>query len=700
MTSAMDKPKNLLDVYHLYEKHIKATYDSERAKNILNETHSAIVRPLLLGWGYQEMIGSGRMSRAEMLGAKEFMKTQGLEKLLDARMAQQQGFKLLKRSQKSQKVYGSRLNQLLTWCEQQPWWLGKQLHSANIQDQCCPRISNTEVFEKQQLSSRRGKPFLYTLQPRETSSNLQAELEQFYQFLTEPEWPGRVTNAITHSGADNYLSAIRLLLGWLYRYKRIPSEQLSLSLLIPKLTKQDLAELSNKKQQKLWKEKQREFESWFCDYLKFLRQTVGSQSPRTKVSRLTALSALGKFLYHTEVEEVGDYADIPVLKVIGKYSREASEEVGEWERQKRYVTNQEEKWPNAIEGKAVLTTVREQILEPLRLECRFKNNHRKPRGGSAIAISFQRYLAWSFLADMPARRQAESRSLKISLSCPIKRPKEVPLDGLYHPLPPDEKREKRYDNSVKDNYLYKTYIYKGRFYKNGLWVLDIQDYKTLKIHSPQSIVVPNRSFADGTCVYDHIERYLYGWWIPGGRNKQQIYDWWQPELKGSRGRWITLGRAEFNPNDVCCLQNKTEPEFLSWGYLFIQPIAGMPLNKSEFLGLVTSAAHRLTGKYISPHTMRYVWATWAFQVGLTDQQKESLAYAMGHTLETLKKMYERCTPEEKRRPIEEAIEELLFETLQSDKLQTPSTPDPITLARQLQELTPVERQRLVQMLSR
>jgi hypothetical protein len=38
----------------------------------------------------------------------------------------------------------------------------------------------------------------------------------------------------------------------------------------------------------------------------------------------------------------------------------------------------------------------------------------------------------------------------------------------------------------------------------------------------------------------------------------------------------------------------------------------------------------------------------------------SLAYAMGHKVETLRQMYERCTPEEKRRPIEEAIEELLL----------------------------------------
>jgi integrase len=266
---------------------------------------------------------------------------------------------------------------------------------------------------------------------------------------------------------------------------------------------------------------------------------------------------------------------------------------------------------------------------------------------------------------------------------------------LYHPKPPEGKRERLYDGTLDDNYLYKTYVYKGKSYKNGVWVLDIQDYKTLEIYSPQSILVPNRQFADGTCLYDHIERYLYGWWTPGGRKNQFFYDWWQPELLGRRGRWITLGRAEFNPRDVCCPQDKTEPDFWSWGYLFVQPRVGLPLNGSEFADLVEVPAHRLTGKYISPHTMRAVWATWAFQVGLTDQQKESLAYAMGHKVKTLKTIYERCTPDEKRRPIEEAIDELLFETLQSD-----STPDPAELARQLEKLTLVERQSLVQMLSR
>lgn len=67
--------------------------------------------------------------------------------------------------------------------------------------------------------------------------------------------------------------------------------------------------------------------------------------------------------------------------------------------------------------------------------------------------------------------------------------------------------------------------------------------------------------------------------------------------------------------------------------------------------------------------MRYVWATWGFQVGLSDAQLRSLAYAMGSTVETLRKMYERSTPKEKRHPIEEAIDQLLFTTLEEiDKL--------------------------------
>jgi hypothetical protein len=138
----------------------------------------------------------------------------------------------------------------------------------------------------------------------------------------------------------------------------------------------------------------------------------------------------------------------------------------------------------------------------------------------------------------------------------------------------------------------------------------------------------------------------------------------------------------------------------SWGYAFVVPETGWLANSSAFGGSFETTSHRLIGKRITPHTMRYIWATWAYQVRLNDVQLRSLAYAMGHTVETLRGMYERCTPEEKRRPIEEAIDELLF-------FQAPKA-EPIeevraewdSLLQLLQQLSPETLQQLMAALAK
>jgi hypothetical protein len=96
--------------------------------------------------------------------------------------------------------------------------------------------------------------------------------------------------------------------------------------------------------------------------------------------------------------------------------------------------------------------------------------------------------------------------------------------------------------------------------------------------------------------------------------------------------------------------------------------------------------------------MRYIWATWAYQVQLNDAKFRSLAYAMGHKVETLRQMYERCTPEEKRRPIEEAIDELLFDQLPEPDVET--LPHFQGLLQQLQQLSPTEREQLMAALTK
>jgi hypothetical protein len=163
---------------------------------------------------------------------------------------------------------------------------------------------------------------------------------------------------------------------------------------------------------------------------------------------------------------------------------------------------------------------------------------------------------------------------------------------------------------------------------------------------------------------------------------------------------MTLGRAEFNPGDACCLPTSNHSALWSWGYVFVLPELGTLADGPSFGGSFEKSAHRLIGKRITPHTMRYIWATWAYQVRLNDAQLRSLAYAMGHTVETLRGMYERCTPEEKRRPIEEAISELLFDQPPAAEPQMEARPNWETLLGDLQKLSSTEREQLIAALLR
>jgi hypothetical protein len=658
-------PKHLLDVYELYLAYLQSIHPEKRASTFTQEIWCTLTGCLLVGLGHSSN-PRGTKSKAEIQSARAFMKTQTLETLLDARITQQQGFKLVKRSQKTREIYQRSLDKFLNWCEQQPWWLGEKpfQYSPSSEKFCCSDLRNKySTRDREKLTHRQNRYIEYRLQPKEISPSLQVELNEFYQFLTKPEHPQRVGKAIKESCADGYLSQILLFLGWFHRFEEVPLNQLNLDLLISKICKGDLKGLTESDRGELWTKHQRQLDAWLNRYFTFLRESMESTSPRTKRGKLSSLSALGKFQYRTEVEASNDYRQIPILQVIENHHKRNSAKVRTWIQSKRYVADQEQKWPDVKDGQTALSAVRQDILEPLRLECFPKSKNNKLREGTAIAKSEQQFLAWFLLAGLPARRQEEYRDLKLALSCPVQRPSssDLPENGVYHPLPPAEVRDQRHDGTVKDNYIYKTYFYNGKFYKDGLWILDIQEYKMADKYGPQSIVIKNRRFKDGTYLYDYFDHYLYGWWLPGGRKKQQIYDWWQQDLKGRRGRWASIGRASFEPGDACYIATNMQNSFWVWGYFFVQPIAGKRTDGSRFEQFVERAAYHYTGKQISPHIMRSIWATWAYQMELTDQQKSSLAYAMGHEPRTLKDLYERSSSQERRRPIEEVIDQLFFD---------------------------------------
>jgi integrase len=145
---------------------------------------------------------------------------------------------------------------------------------------------------------------------------------------------------------------------------------------------------------------------------------------------------------------------------------------------------------------------------------------------------------------------------------------------------------------------------------------------------------------------------------------------------------------------VCTDPQRRQSPLWRYGYLFPVPTKGIPANGSSFGGSFERTSYQLLGKRITPHILRCIWATWAFQVGLSDQEMRSLAYAMGHSVETLRGMYERSTPEEKLRPIHEAINRLLFQQLEEPPEQFSSKPNVLTLVEDLRLLSPEERQQI------
>lgn len=699
----MDCPQNVFDVWALYQLHSEAKNKFDQAKRILNETQSAIMRILLKGLGYKPQPAGRKMTQAEVSAAKAFMETLSVDKLIDGRAAVETGFSLLNLSQSSRNTYGGRLDQFLTWCEEQPWWQQTTVialsSNTDAKNAYSPRIKrgHGNAMNKR-LTSRRSVYPTYQLQSKDITTELAADLQELYHFLTDPERDDRRVEAVSCSTAKTYLTDIRLMLGW-FRRQGTPKKHLSLDLLVPKLTEDTLENLNPEQRELCWKVRKLYVDDWICQYFGFLREEIGSKSPTTKRFKTHALTALGKFQYRTEVGSDSDYQKIPVLKIIRQHSQNVREEVKNWESRKQQVVPISKKWPRVVEGQTALTTMRKQVVEELRAFCRPKySSNWHLRSGSSIAASLRDYLAWSMMTDMPARRQEEARSWKISLVCPIERPEEIPHDGFYHPLPPDQVRERDDDNSIADNYLYKTYIRKGKFYPEGIWVLDIHKYKTRKRYGFQSIVIKNRSFADGSCLYDYIEYYLYGWWQQKGGANFPIYDQWGSSFAFAReqGQWVSLGRTEFQPQKFACATKQGSSDCWFWGYFFVMPKMGKPYSSSGFKDFFCKASHRIIGVRVTPHIIRDMWATWSYQVGLTDAQRESLAYAMGMDLQTLEDIYERCSPDEKRRPIEEVVDQVLFGELEAEYQQSTFFLEKIV--KELLELSEAERMTYIQLL--
>ncbi|BAU12548.1 hypothetical protein LEP3755_30780 [Leptolyngbya sp. NIES-3755] len=154
---------------------------------------------------------------------------------------------------------------------------------------------------------------------------------------------------------------------------------------------------------------------------------------------------------------------------------------------------------------------------------------------------------------------------------------------------------------------------------------------------------------------------------------------------------------EFEPSETYEGEERSRGPVWRWGYLFPMPETGKVGDGTVFGGSFLRTSYQLIGKRITPHLIRNFWATWAFQVKLTEAEVSSLAFAMGHSVQTLKDIYERCTEQEKARPIYEAIDRHLFQPLKQVSELTETDVDPLQIVEALRKLSVEERRKVIRL---
>lgn len=88
----------------------------------------------------------------------------------------------------------------------------------------------------------------------------------------------------------------------------------------------------------------------------------------------------------------------------------------------------------------------------------------------------------------------------------------------------------------------------------------------------------------------------------------------------------------------------------------------------DFAYVIRAAAHRLTGQLLTPHLLRNIYATWFLDNGYTEDRIESLAYAMAHSPQVLRQIYDERGSQQKSRPINEEMEILVDTFINGESL--------------------------------
>ena len=547
------KPPNLLlEALREYEASLRATLPQKKAEATLAQMRTALWRYTLPGWGFPFAQGP-RMSPAEYEQGLHFLKQISVERLQDAPEVQERLFEQLELAGNSRRTYRCALHRLIDWCKQQSWWEGEV--EANIRRSTSRKRQRKPSANELRLTTRRARQ-PYRLAQTEQSESLQQELDSFFQYLTEPGPDGQGPK-VSATTANQHVSQVLRILGWLYADQGVLLQELSLHRLVEVRTAS-----KGKEPDELPSEVDAEWITGLVEaYLKWLStpteensdgRSAAFQSPYTTIKVIQTWLAVVRFIGRQaqESEEPQAAKAEIAMAALEKLRRRAVAQL----KNHQSVSDQSKKrleWHEFLE-----------LVEKLRGECvaRFPQRTHSKQGGStlaplrsltAISHSYQRFLLAALLAYVPPQRSQVLRNLVIAQS----------------PLP---------EPSLQPQELFSqaSVVYQDQ----EAWWIKVVEQKTNHQPTHYLVFVPNLAYADGRCFYQYLEEWLQHYAYPS-----------------TQGRVIEVPglRSCFKPNHDRLFTMKN----------------GQPYeNSPAFIKLLRHPAYRIIEKALDFNSVRWMYA--------------------------------------------------------------------------------------------
>ncbi|MDA0672134.1 MAG: hypothetical protein O3C67_00290 [Cyanobacteria bacterium] len=653
-------------------------------KDAFQQICSAIRRDLMTGWGFP--LPPKRSTKTDLAMRQQTLEQLPIEKLYDWEIALEKGFDRLGKTEKQRTPSRSHIRGFVQWCLESGILVDPKRHEETVK-------KAPDFNRKKRPKARRNPCDLspYTLSEAQLTPALRQSIDDFKRYLVEDYYEGRIKGPVRKSTWTHHHRNLLGILGWLHYHCEVPLSELSLNLIV---SPQDLQDTTAAQQAA------REFRSLMSGFWVFLQGRGNSAGSMVK-----HLSALTRFIQY---QHVGKYVnlhgnDIPVMQVVRELINYYNQ------------CQQDELDPIPFEFKWLeLPDFIQQVTLPSFSATEYKTRSGQIRSQAAITSSIQDAILWSLFSLMPPRRAGEWRTCKLAMSCELaEKPQDLQPGDWIWPLPPT-----RYTKAeLSYGYLTRQYVYQdpvtqerfgsyfgtapptGRYLERvPLWFKHTprQAAKSGDSHGHQEVLVMNRQVYRNKTLYDFLEAYVMGYW------------------RDRYGNWCSLGQSLTAPHDgfqyfplrsAIAADARTalpdEPgQMVPPVWLFVGRVKGKPYRDGDFGGKLARAAYRLSGKFVTPHLLRSMYAVYVIETVGDRSTLASLAVAMGHMLETLDRVYDKRRSDRKMRRAELVLTPHLDRICAGlpTTVQRSQSMDLSTLASQVQQLSPQQRQQLAALL--